>query len=110
MARRYHAGQIVAVDDDGKVDESVKVYDISLTRNVVQMIFALALLVWIMITIAKRYQKGEGVKSAPKGIAKPAEPVINFVQDEVAKPNLGNKYRNIFLTFLPFSFLFLSII
>ena len=24
---------------------------------------------------------------------KPLEPVINFVKDEVAKPNLGHKYR-----------------
>ena len=39
-----------------------------LTRNVVQMILALALLVWIMISIAKRYKKGQGVKTAPKGM------------------------------------------
>jgi hypothetical protein len=35
---------------NGDWDRSVKFYDISLTRNVVQMILALALLVWIMMT------------------------------------------------------------
>src|SRR5690348_10857773 len=35
-------GKLVAVDQHGNVDESVKVYDFSMTRNVVQMIIALA--------------------------------------------------------------------
>ena len=34
-----------------------------LTRNVVQMFIALTLLVWMMLLIAKRYKKGEGVKT-----------------------------------------------
>jgi hypothetical protein len=58
--KKYSDGQIVAVNDDGQIDESVKVYDLSLTRNVVQMIIALALLVWIMISIAQRYNSGQG--------------------------------------------------
>src|SRR4030095_13362055 len=43
--KAYHDGQIVAVNENGQIDESVKVYDFSLTRNVVQMIIALGLLV-----------------------------------------------------------------
>lgn len=89
-------GNVVAVDANGNVDESVKVYDFSLTRNVVQMILALVILVWIMLTIAKRYNKGEGVTSAPKGIQNLMEPVITFIRDEVAKPNLGHKYEKYF--------------
>src|SRR5262249_22263379 len=45
--KKYHAGQIVAVDQDGKINDAVKVYDLSLTRNVVQMILALIVFVWI---------------------------------------------------------------
>ena len=87
------AGKIIAVDENDNWDKSVKFYDISLTRNVVQMILSLALLVWIMLTIAKRYQKGHGVKSAPTGMQNLLEPVITFVRDEVAKPNLGDKWE-----------------
>ncbi len=38
--KKFYAGDIVAVND-GKLDASVKVYDLSLTRNVVQMFLAL---------------------------------------------------------------------
>src|SRR5215217_6771993 len=54
---------IIAVDENGLPSTDIKVYDFSLTRNVVQMIIALALLVWILIAVAKRYAKGEGVKT-----------------------------------------------
>jgi F-type H+-transporting ATPase subunit a len=73
------------------VDPSVKVYDFSLTRNVVQMMLALTILVIVLIRIANRYKKGTGVKTAPKGSQGLMEPVITFVRDEVAKPNLGHK-------------------
>lgn len=89
-------GNVVAVDANGNIDESVKVYDFSLTRNVVQMILALVILVWIMLTIAKRYKNGYGVTSAPKGVQNLMEPVITFIRDEVAKPNLGNRYEKYF--------------
>ncbi|MEI9959021.1 MAG: F0F1 ATP synthase subunit A [Ferruginibacter sp.] len=78
-------GKIVATD------ASVKVYDFSLTRNVVQMILALALLVWILTSIGKKYKSGQGVTSAPKGMQSLIEPVVVFVRDDVAKPNLGYK-------------------
>jgi F-type H+-transporting ATPase subunit a len=89
----YTAHKIYAVDEAGMPRTDVKIYDISLTRNVVQMILALVLLSWIMISVANRYKKGQGVKTAPKGMQNLIEPVITFVRDEVAKPNLGHKYE-----------------
>jgi F-type H+-transporting ATPase subunit a len=89
--KKFKAEQIIPVDEHGEYDASVKVYDFSLTRNVVQMILALVLFTWIMIRIAKRYKSGVGVTSAPKGSQSLLEPVITFVRDEVAKPNLGKK-------------------
>ncbi|HEY2720408.1 MAG TPA: F0F1 ATP synthase subunit A, partial [Chitinophagaceae bacterium] len=91
-AKKYHAGQIVAVDETGQISETMKVYDFSLTRNVIQLIIALTLLVWVMLKIARRYKRGEGVMTAPKGSQSLFEPIITFIQDDVAKPNLGRKY------------------
>ena len=84
--------QIVAVDDAGNILPN-KVYDFSLTRNVVQMFLALAVLVWLMLSVAKRYRTGQGVTSAPKGWQNAIEPVVQFIRDEVAKPNIGHHYR-----------------
>lgn len=88
---KYFEGSIIAVNEAGEPDLSVKVYDLSLTRNVVQMLLALILFTWIMLRIAKRYKSGVGVTSSPKGSQSLLEPVITFVRDEVAKPNLGHK-------------------
>ena len=99
---------IVAVNEDGTPEKSVKVYDFSLSRNVVQMILALAVLVWIMTSIAKKYKKGFGVTSAPKGTQNLMEPVITFVRDEIARPNLGHKYGK-YMPFLLTVFFFILI-
>jgi len=94
--KKYSAGQIVAINEAGELDNSIKVYDISLTRNVVQMFISLALLVWVLLYMAKRYRAGHGVKTAPTGVQNLIEPVITFIRDEVAKPNLGHKYEKYF--------------
>ena len=99
---------IVAVDENGLPSKDIKVYDFSLTRNVVQMILALALLVWILIAVAKRYAKGEGVKTAPKGLQNLIEPLVTFIRDEVAMPNLGHKYRK-YMPYLLTIFFFILI-
>ncbi|HET9431581.1 MAG TPA: F0F1 ATP synthase subunit A [Chitinophagaceae bacterium] len=106
--KKYHEEDIVPVDANGRIDESVAVYDISLTRNVVQMLLALALFTWIMLRIAKRYKTGVGVSSAPKGSQSLMEPVITFVRDEVARPNLGHKAEK-YLPYLLTVFFFILI-
>jgi F-type H+-transporting ATPase subunit a len=70
--------QIVAVDNAGRPLPNIKVYDLSITRNVVQMFLALIVLVWLMLSVAKRYRNGQGVTSAPKGWQNAIEPVIQF--------------------------------
>ena len=106
--KKFAAGDIVAVNEAGAMDATVKFYDISLTRNVVQMLLALIIFVWIMLRIAKRYKSGVGVTSAPKGSQSLLEPVITFVRDEVAKPNLGHKYEK-YLPYLLTVFFFILI-
>jgi F-type H+-transporting ATPase subunit a len=90
------------------VDPNVKVYDLSLTRNVVQMIIVVTILVLIMLGIAKKYRAGVGTNQAPTGFQNAVEPVITFVRDEVAKPNLGHKYER-YLPFLLTVFFFILI-
>lgn len=88
--------QIIAVDNNGRPIDR-KVYDFSITRNVAQMFIALAILVWLMLSVARRYRSGQGITSAPKGWQNAIEPVVQFIRDEVAKPNIGHKYR----TYMP---------
>lgn len=105
---KYYAQDIVAVKEGDVIDSSVKIYDLSLSRNVVQMILALLLFTWIMLSVAKKYKMGQGVTTAPKGSQGLLEPVIIFVRDEVARPNLGKKYVK-YLPYLLTVFFFILI-
>lgn len=96
---------------DGKIhpeDSHEKIVDLSITKNVLQMILALTILVLLMVGIAKKYKNGLGVVSAPKGWQNAVEPVITFIRDEVAKPNLSSKYQK-YLPYLLTVFFFILI-
>ena len=94
---KIKSGAIVTVDGS-------PVYDFSITKNVLSMLISVVLLLWIMLSVAKKYkQNGSGV--APSGFQNALEPVITFVRDEVAVPNLGHKahrFMPILLTFFFF--------
>ena len=99
------------INEEGKivaVDTSVKMYDFSLTRNVVQMLLALFLLCWMMISVGNAYKKGLGVSTAPKGKQNLVEVMVAFVRDEIAKPNLGHKVYK-YLPYLLTVFFFILI-
>jgi F-type H+-transporting ATPase subunit a len=99
--------KVVAVNDAGQAVESIKVYDFSLTRNVVQMLLAVILLLLVMLTIAKKYRTN-GINKAPTGFQNAIEPVITFIRDEVGKPNLGRKYEK-YMPYLLTVFFFILI-
>lgn len=65
-------------------------YDFSLTKNVIAMILVFAFLAWVFFTVAKAYKERDG--KAPKGLQSFMEPMFLFIQDEVAKPFLGDKW------------------
>jgi len=104
----FMPGKIVPVDELGNIDPSVKVYDLSLGRNAVQMLISVILLIWIMTSVAGKYKKGEGVTSAPAGFQNALEPVIIFIRDEVGKANLGERYEK-YMPFLLTVFFFILI-
>lgn len=104
--KTFKPGKIVAVDANGKIDASVRVFDFSLGRNVVQMLISVILLIWIMTNIAGKYSRGFGVKTAPGGFQNAIEPVVVFIRDEVGKTNLGDRYEK-YMPFLLTIFFFI---
>ncbi len=84
-----------------------KVWDFSLTKNASSILIAAILLLLIFSSTAKNYSNGN---LNPKGIAKFTEPLILFVRDEIAIPNIGeHKYKK-FLPYLLTLFFFIWII
>jgi F-type H+-transporting ATPase subunit a len=89
----FKTGRIYVADATGAPVASAKVYDLSIGRNVVQVLISVLLLVWMMRSVAGKYAKGQGVTTAPTGFQNAIEPVITFVRDEVGKSNLGDRYE-----------------
>lgn len=82
-------------------------WDFSITKNVLSLFIGSFLLVVIMLTTA-RYYKRKGA-TAPQGIAKFIEPLILFVRDEVAIPNLPHGKHLKYIGFLTTVFFFILI-
>jgi F-type H+-transporting ATPase subunit a len=67
--------------------------DLSITKNVAMLFIVLAIVLWIILSAASHYKKNPG--TAPKGAASFIEPIVVFVRDEIALPNIGHhKYKN----------------
>jgi len=88
-------------------EDGASIIDFSITKNVLSMIISVVLLLWVMTSVAKKYKR-KGTTTAPSGFQNALEPVINFIQDEVAKPNLGHKYMR-FMPLLLTMFFFIWI-
>ncbi len=80
--------------------------DLSITKNVFSMFLSIVLILLIFITVGRSYRKNSG---APKGIASFMEPLILFVRDDIAVPNIGVKKADKFLPYLLTVFFFIWI-
>lgn len=98
---------IVALDAAGQVDEAATaaIWDISLTKNAVTIIFCCTIMCLLFISMARGYMKRGA--SAPKGIASFLEPIILFIRDDVAKANIGEKHYQRFTPYLLSLFFFI---
>ncbi|MES2872543.1 MAG: F0F1 ATP synthase subunit A [Bacteroidota bacterium] len=88
-------GTYIAHDARGDI-LNPKPFDISITKNVVSLLISVTVLLIVFIGIAKAYKKREG--KAPKGLQSILEPIILFVRDDIAKPQLGHRYKG----FMPY--------
>lgn len=84
---------IKVLSANGEIDEeaSDKLMDFSITKNVAAMFFAIIVILIVFISVAGTYKKRVG--KAPKGLQSWIEPLIIFIRDDIARPNIGYKYE-----------------
>ena len=87
--------------------ENEKVLDLSITKSVLMILLASLLMIVIFGSMARNYKKS----LVPSGAGKFFEPLVLFVRDEIAKPNIGPKYGKYlpYLLTVFFFILFLNI-
>ncbi|MEI8142515.1 MAG: F0F1 ATP synthase subunit A [Chitinophagia bacterium] len=93
-------GKVKIVDAAEAIDEAASktLWDFSITKNVASLFVSVLILLVVLLTAAGAYKK-TGVTSAPKGVQSFMEPIVLFVRDEVAIPNIGKKK---FAKYMPF--------
>lgn len=96
-----YEGKVVRFSSD---DSHTRPLDFSITKTVFGLFVSCALLVIIFLLVAKSYRQ-RGVK-APKGIQALIEPLVIYVRDEIAKPNIGKNYEK-YLPYLLTVFFFI---
>jgi F-type H+-transporting ATPase subunit a len=108
----YH-NKIYRTDSEGTItyDEeqhptNVKPLDFSITKNVA-VIFLVGLLMFVLFSrMAKSYKNN----LMPKGIGRVLEPLVLFIRDDIAIPNIGEKHYKKYMSYLLTVFFFVWII
>ena len=100
------SGQYISINKDLYPTNS-KPLDFSITKLVFSMFLSIVLLLLIFGVSARNYNKSD--KGIPKGIAKFTEPLIIYIRDEVAIPNIGVKHHQKYMPYLLTLFFFIWI-
>jgi F-type H+-transporting ATPase subunit a len=100
-------GKIVKVNEDGTANAENIPLDFSMTKAVIGMLFAALIGLWLFLSLGRSYKK-TGI-SHPKGIQSFLEPVVLFVRDDIAIPNIGEKQYEKFMPYLLSVFFFILI-
>jgi len=108
----YH-GKIYKTDREGTItyDENnyvinKKPLDFSITKNVCFILIVSLLMMWMFKRMAKSYK----TNPIPTGVGRFLEPIILYVRDDIARPNIGEKNYKRYMNFLLTVFFFIWII
>ena len=108
----YH-GKIYKTDSSGKIyydnDKNIKnttPIDFSITKGVVSIIFVSIIMFFLFRNLANSYKKN---KMMAKGIGRFFEPIVLYIRDEIAIPNIGEKHYKRYMSFLLTLFFFIWI-
>ena len=90
----------------GKIQQEKVLLNFSITKNVFGILLAGLLLFLGFSSLARGYKKG----AIPTGFARVLEPLVIYVRDDIARPNIGEKHYRKFMGFLLTVFFFIWII
>ena len=106
----HHDGKIYKTDAAGTFTENEKGHvendkpiDFSITKNVTMILFTGLLMFLLFAGLGKSYKKNGSIA---KGAGRFFEPIILYVRDDIAIPNIGEKHYRKYMSFLLTIFFF----
>jgi len=100
----YYADKVHEGDHPTALDFDKRPLDFSFTRNALAILFVFLLLFWIIRMSVKAYNNP---KKLPKGIAGFIEPIVVFIRDDIAIPNIGKDKYEKYMPYLLTVFFFI---
>ena len=95
----------VTFDETHHATNAHTVLDFSITKSIFGILLAGLLMVLGFRSLAKGYKKG----AIPTGVGRVLEPLVIYVRDEIARPNIGEKKYKRFMPYLLTVFFFIWI-
>ena len=104
----YYADKFENLTEDEKsaFNFAVRPLNFSITKNVFSMLMSVIILFLLFTALARSYKKNQ---MAPKGLAGFLEPLVLFVRDDIAIPNIGEKKYSKYMPYLLTIFFFIWI-
>lgn len=105
-----HHEKIYKTDATGKLNEehghptNVRPLDLSITKSVIGILAIAFLMFFLFSSLAKSYAKNGGIA---KGIGRIFEPIVLYVRDDIAIPNIGEKNYKKYMSYLLTIFFFI---
>jgi F-type H+-transporting ATPase subunit a len=93
----------VTFDETHHATNAHKVLDFSITKSVVGVLLIGLLLLFWFSRLARQYK----TQKIPTGFARVLEPLVIYVRDEIARPNIGEKHYRRFTGYLLTVFFFI---
>jgi len=100
------AATTVNLDEEHHPTNAHKVLDFSITKSVFGILLTGLLMFLGFNSLAKGYKKG----AIPTGFGRLLEPLVIYVRDEIARPNIGEKKYRKFMPYLLTVFFFIWIL
>jgi F-type H+-transporting ATPase subunit a len=95
------------IEDEHHHATNEKPLDFSITKNVTMIFMVFAILFFMFSKMAKSYKKNNGL---PTGTGRILEPIVLYVRDEIAIPNIGEKHYKRYMSYLLTVFFFVWIV
>ncbi|ALM08418.1 ATP synthase F0 subunit A [Sediminicola sp. YIK13] len=93
-------------DEEHHIENGAKVLDLSITKSVVGILLVGLLMLLGFSALARQYKN----KNIPTGLGRVLEPLVIYVRDEIARPNIGEKKYRKFTGYLLTVFFFIWIL
>ena len=103
-----HGDMLLKLNSDGKkklVSHS-SLIDFSITKNVLMTLLICVLIFFLFTGLSKSYKKGP----IPSGFGRLLEPLVLFIRDDIAIPNIGEKHYKRYMSYLLTVFFFIWIV